>query len=147
VEAHWAIVRDQFAKWKPTPEPTLEFVREASQCEYGRMYQAVQNGGVVVSLLAFAYAGELFFWQGARSVNCPKGANNLLFSEVIRSACEDGFKTVNFGGSIGDSGIERFKEDFGAVKTPYAILRRTHPLVNLVGRGRLRSGKEESTAP
>jgi lipid II:glycine glycyltransferase (peptidoglycan interpeptide bridge formation enzyme) len=147
VEAHWAIVRDQFAKWKPTPEPTPEFVRDASQCEYGRMYRAVQNGEVVVSLLAFAYAGELFFWQGARSTNCPKGANNLLFSEVIRSARVDGIRTVNFGGSLGDSGIERFKEDFGAVKTLYAILKRTHPLVNLVRRGRLRDRKEESTAP
>ena len=147
VEAHWEIVRNQFAKWKPDPEPTFEFVRDASQCECGLLYQALYEGKAVVSLLAFFCAGEVFFWQGARSVDCPKGANNLLFSEAVRSACEEGFATINFGGSLGDRGIERFKEDFGAVKTPYAILKRTHPLVNLLKRGHGKYRNEEITEP
>jgi len=135
VEAHWNLVSAQFDKWKPDPKPTKEFVREAVELPEGRLYQAWTEDRLVVSLLAFVDAGEIFFWQGARTgTDFPKGANNLLFSEVIRLSCEENLRVVNFGASLGNRSIERFKEDFGALKTEYTILKRTHSLVKFLRR-------------
>jgi FemAB-related protein (PEP-CTERM system-associated) len=42
---------------------------------------------------------------------CP---NNLLYWEVIKYACEQGFKYFDFGRSTKDSGTYRFKKQWGA---------------------------------
>jgi len=133
VTDHWEVVRSCFEKWKLDPQPTYEFVRDAARSPHGRLFQAVREGEVVVSLLAFLYREELFFWQGARAAGkCPPGANNLLYAEVIRTACERGCRTANFGGSLGVRGIEKFKEEFGARKVPFTILKRSHPAIRMV---------------
>lgn len=42
---------------------------------------------------------------------CP---NNLLYWEIIRYTCEQGFKCFDFGRSTVDSGTYRFKKQWGA---------------------------------
>jgi hypothetical protein len=39
---------------------------------------------------------------------------NLLFSEIIRDACEGGYRWFDFGPSAGLEGVRKFKEGFGA---------------------------------
>jgi FemAB-related protein (PEP-CTERM system-associated) len=46
---------------------------------------------------------------------CP---NNLLYWEVIRRACEKGYRQFDFGRSSPGSGTYRFKQQWGAVDQP-----------------------------
>ena len=130
VRDHWDLITPQFGKWKPNPTPSFEFIRDACQVPEAWLYVARQGERAVVSLLAFAYKKEVFLWQTARTErDYPHGASNLLKADLIREACEAGYEVVNFGGSLGNPGIEKYKEAFGASKVSYSILKRSHPLV------------------
>lgn len=130
IETHWSLIRTQFEKWNPDPPITPALIRDLAKLRQTRLYVARIDGHAVLSMLSFVYGGEIFLWQSARSLeDFPPGTSNLLTSTLFREACESGLRTANFGGSVGDSKIERYKEAYGAVKTPFAILKRTHPLI------------------
>jgi len=46
---------------------------------------------------------------------CP---NNLLYWEVIKRACENGYRTFDFGRSTVGSGTYQFKKQWGAAVKP-----------------------------
>jgi FemAB-related protein (PEP-CTERM system-associated) len=58
--------------------------------------------------------------------HCP---SNLLYWEVIRSACEKGLRWLDFGRSSPGSGTHRFKRQWGGVDHPlhWEIFDRAHP--------------------
>lgn len=57
------------------------------------------------------WASSLRQWRS----RCP---NNLLYWEVIRSACEKGLRWLDFGRSSPDSGTHRFKMQWGGEDRP-----------------------------
>lgn len=86
---------------------------------FTQMWQALIDGEVQSSLLAFYDDREVFPWlMGSRPESRRYGVNNYLVSEIIRDACTRGLARVNLGGSMGDPGIEHFKRALGAVPTP-----------------------------
>ncbi len=130
IRAHWEIIRSRLPEWGLNPAPTPELVRDALRTSAGRLYQAEQDGRVVVTVLVFARGHEVFFWQGARvAADPPPGATNLLYARILEDACAEGFECANLGASLGNPDIEKFKESLGGVKTPFRILKKTHPLV------------------
>jgi hypothetical protein len=87
--------------------------------QFAQLWQAVIDGVVHSSLLAFYDDREVFPWLMGSTSECRKlGVNNYLVSEIIRDACNRGLERVNLGGSMGNPGIEHFKRALGAVKTP-----------------------------
>ncbi|MCA9424037.1 MAG: GNAT family N-acetyltransferase [Candidatus Omnitrophica bacterium] len=133
VEAHWSLITGEFEKWRPNPPITREFIKDLVNLPQARLYLALVEDRPVLSLLSFVYGGELFLWQSAKaSIEFPPGTSNLLSSTLFREACEEGVQTVNYGTSLGNRSIEKYKESYGAVKTPYMILKRVHPFVRWI---------------
>lgn len=86
---------------------------------FAQLWQAVIDGVVHSSLLAFYDDREVFPWLMGSTPECRKlGVNNYLVSEIIRDACNRGLERVNLGGSMDDPGIEHFKRALGADKKP-----------------------------
>lgn len=130
--AHWELIRSRFEEWKPNPKMTYEFIRDCVQYPNGRLYLARKKDRTVGTVLGFASRSELFLWQGSRArEEYPIGTENLLIARMIEDACAEGIRTVDLGASLGDPGIEKFKESFGAEKTEYTILKWTHPFLRL----------------
>ncbi len=136
VRCHWEIVRSHFTDWKPEPEPTFDFIRDAALSTAGRLYLAEHEGQVVGSVLVLAYGQEVFFWQGARLPQSRlPGLTNLLYSRVLQEACEQGYRRANLGASLGIEKIEFFKDSLGGRAVPYTVLKRVHPWLRFLKRG------------
>ena len=50
-------------------------------------------------------------------------ASNVVLRDAIRSACARGFRTMDFGGSDGLPGVQKYKESFGAEPRPFRSVR------------------------
>lgn len=93
----------------------------------------------MATVLVFFHPSEVFFWQGARvSKECPHGVVNLLYTEVLRDACQAGIPSANLGGSLGEVDLIRFKESFGARACPVPVYKRKHSIIKWVGKGPLK---------
>lgn len=79
-----------------------------------------------------AIAGALVFYQNKHAVTwhgaCLQShfnyrPNNLLYAEIIRNACENGYKYFDFNPSGGHDGVVRFKESFGSKQLNFQVHR------------------------
>lgn len=70
----------------------------------------------IAAAVFLTYNGTVTYKYGASDPQqLAKRPNNLLFSEVIRWACESGFETLDFGRTEGDNeGLRSFKRSWGA---------------------------------
>lgn len=127
LEVHWRLIEPLFPKWRPNPPIKRAFLEDLVGLPQARLYIARVGDRSVLSLLAFVQGGEIFLWQSARTeTDFPPGASNLLTARILEDACREGCRLLNFGGSIGESKIERYKEAYGAVRTPWTVLKRVH---------------------
>jgi CelD/BcsL family acetyltransferase involved in cellulose biosynthesis len=77
----------------------------------------VRDGPAPAAAAVFLRHGDgLIYKYGASSADSlPKRPNNLLFTEAIRWACENGVTTLDFGRTdIGHDNLRSFKRSFGA---------------------------------
>ncbi len=79
-----------------------------------------------------AIAGALVFYQNKHAVAwhgaCLQShfdfrPNNLLYAEIIRDVCEQGYKYFDFNPSGGHEGVVRFKESFGTKRLNFQVHR------------------------
>ncbi|MBN2325860.1 MAG: GNAT family N-acetyltransferase [Candidatus Omnitrophica bacterium] len=76
---------------------------------------------------------EVQYFAGAGDPEFSEyNASKLMMAEIIRDACERGFKVFNFGSSGGLKGVERFKHIFGGQTQKYARLRFTSPWLSKI---------------
>ncbi len=78
----------------------------------------VRAGDQVIGGAVCLYFGDTVLVPWASSLRsffryCP---NNLLYWEVIRAACEAGYRRFDFGRSSYDTGTYRFKKQWGAAE-------------------------------
>jgi CelD/BcsL family acetyltransferase involved in cellulose biosynthesis len=104
--------------------------------------ELVLDGGRPVAAAVFlTYNGTVTYKYGASDVRAlGKRPNNLLFSEVIRWACEHGFHTLDFGRTdLENEGLRSFKRSWGAseVELSYTFLTDEEPLLEPPLRNRL----------
>jgi serine/alanine adding enzyme len=70
-------------------------------------------------LIALAFKNSLIVpWASSLRQYLPLCPNMLLYWEVLRSACLEGFLRFDFGRSSRNSGTYRFKRQWGAVEEP-----------------------------
>jgi hypothetical protein len=81
-----------------------------------KLWLATTNDGLVVAGAFMCYGKKhLFYWHGAALEDYfALRPVNLLFSEIIRDACDKCYRWLDFGPSMGLEGVRRFKESFGA---------------------------------
>jgi CelD/BcsL family acetyltransferase involved in cellulose biosynthesis len=88
--------------------------------------QIVLDAGRPIAAAVFlTHHGTLTYKYGASdSTSLGKRPNNALFAEVIRRACRDGVRTLDFGRTeIENDGLRRFKRSWGAREAPLAYTR------------------------
>lgn len=85
----------------------------------------------IAAAVFLTYNGTVTYKYGASdAAKLAKRPNNLLFAEVIRWACESGFKTLDFGRTDSDNeGLRSFKRSWGAeeVELSYTYLAEHEP--------------------
>jgi len=86
------------------------------QSEYLRLWLATNHEGRIIAGALMGYAKtHAAYWHGAAlETYLVLRPMNLLFYELIRDACEKGYKWFDFNPSGGLDGVRRFKESFGA---------------------------------
>jgi hypothetical protein len=84
---------------------------------YVQLRLAVKDDKMIAGLITFEYSDNIFRWMNASLEEYFEYyPNNLLDKELIKYACENGFKYYNFGASGNLEGVRKFKERFGAEK-------------------------------
>lgn len=70
----------------------------------------------IAAAVCLTFNGTVTYKYGASDERAlGKRPNNLLFSELVRWACESGFHTLDFGRTdIGNEGLRAFKRSWGA---------------------------------
>jgi hypothetical protein len=104
--------------------------------------ELVKDGDRPIAAAVFlTYNGTVTYKYGASDVRrLGKRPNHLLFSEVIRSACDAGFHTLDFGRTdVDNEGLRAFKRSWGAqeVDLSYTYLTDAPPSLETPLRNRL----------
>ena len=76
----------------------------------------VQYQGMTIAALFLLFFKDTLIsgWAASEKAYKKLNPNNLLYWEVIKASCEEGYKYFDFGRSIYDSGTFRFKKPWGA---------------------------------
>jgi len=76
----------------------------------------------IAAAVFLTYNGTVTYKYGASdAATLPKRPNNLLFAEVIRWACESGYRRLDFGRTdAGNEGLRKFKRSWGAEEVELA---------------------------
>jgi CelD/BcsL family acetyltransferase involved in cellulose biosynthesis len=89
----------------------------------GFIWLILDDGRPVAAAVFLAFRDTLTYKYGAADeAALAKRPNNLLFSEVIEWACQNGFRTLDFGRTDADNqGLRAFKRGWGAeeAELPY----------------------------
>lgn len=85
-----------------------------------RIWIAGHEGTDLCAQLVLHHAHrEIHFWlSGASPESRSVSAFHYLLHNIIQDASRKGYATCDFGSSMGDRGVERFKRSFGAVDRP-----------------------------
>ncbi|MFO7954972.1 FemAB family XrtA/PEP-CTERM system-associated protein [Thioalkalivibrio sp.] len=101
-----------------------------------RVLTAMQDGNPVASVVTFYFRDEVLPYYGAGTPEARAVAGyDFLYWELMRRACEDGYRLFDFGRSKRDTGSFSFKKNWGFEPQPlyyeYHLVRAdTMPNVN-----------------
>ncbi len=102
------------------PKSYFSILREEfSQCS--DVVTVTWNGRAVASVLNFYFRDEVlpFYGGGVRAARAL-AANDFMYWEVMRRACERGYRTFDFGRSKIGTGSYAFKRNWGFEPSPLA---------------------------
>jgi hypothetical protein len=101
------------------PYPRLLFQALAAS-PHVEFWLAFKKEEVVSGAVLLMGSEDVFYWSGAMAPEFAGASpSNLVLRDAIRSACERGFRSMDFGASVGLPGVQRFKESFGAEPKPF----------------------------
>jgi len=90
--------------------------------EKARIWTGTLGGVPVCAVLVFYFKDALMAWLSGQNAEGRKVcANHLLYTEILRDACEKDYSVFNFGGSGNMQGIRYFKESFGGREYSYSL--------------------------
>jgi hypothetical protein len=86
------------------------------QSDHIKLWLATTTDELIVAGALMCYAKKhIFYWHGAALEDYfALRPVNLLFSEIMRDACDKCYRWLDFGLSAGIEGVRRFKKNFGA---------------------------------
>lgn len=93
-----------------------------------KLWLALKDNKIIAGIILGYFNKMVIYWGGAYySEYGIYRPNNLLHVEVIKHACDNGYEFYDFLPSGGITGVEKFKQSFGAKKInfySYRITRR-----------------------
>jgi hypothetical protein len=105
----WALFREMFDR----------------QSDHIKLWLAMtRDGRVAAGALMFYSNTHSVYWHGAALEDSfSLRPMNLLFFEIMRDACDKGYRWFDFNPSAGIEGVRRFKESFGATPLDCSYVR------------------------
>ncbi len=87
-----------------------------------RIWMGRRNGVPVCAVLTLCFRDTLMAWLSGQSEEGRRlRASHLVYTEILKHACENGYTLFNFGASGDLQGVRYFKESFGATEYSYSI--------------------------
>lgn len=87
-----------------------------------QIWTGTLNGEPVCAVLVFYFRDSLMAWLSGQNAEGRRVcASHLLYTEILKDACENGYTVFNFGGSGNLQGIRFFKESFGGKEFVYSL--------------------------
>jgi lipid II:glycine glycyltransferase (peptidoglycan interpeptide bridge formation enzyme) len=85
-----------------------------------RLWLVKKDGDVAAGACVFYHNQHAVYWHGAMAERFSElRPANLLHFEIIRDACQRGFRWYDFNPSGPNEGVVRFKDSFGAQRLYY----------------------------
>ncbi|MDR0330109.1 MAG: GNAT family N-acetyltransferase [Chitinispirillales bacterium] len=148
-DRYYGLYQKSLERWR-AGGPELKTKTVYPRSLFGRIYEnrtgnetlwlAVKDGRPVSGALFFYWNRHAVYWHGASDARYFNlRPNNLLFWEAIADAARRGYKVLDFNPSGGYSGVELFKERFGAERVYAPILSTKTPLRSIIARLRGRA--------
>jgi len=92
--------------------------------QHMRLWIAESDGRVVAGAWVFYWNRHAVYWHGATDVSFSASRpSNVLHADIIKDACERGYRCYDFNPSGGHEGVARFKRSFGSVVHPIQVWR------------------------
>ena len=119
-----SLYRKQAAAWgvrKVYPERLVYQIANLMKGK-SQIWIGTLKGVPACAVLVFYFKDVLMAWLSGQSAEGRKAcASHLLYSEIIKDACENDYSIFNFGGSGKLEGIRYFKESFGGREYFYSL--------------------------
>jgi len=118
----YGIYLDAMLRFGSPPKP-YELLRYIQASPIGDLIVAEVEGRVVAGLLFLSFGKTITLWCGAslREFRSYR-PNNLIFNEVIKWGCQNGYEWVDFGASPPENkGLVAFKEEWRARRFDFEI--------------------------
>jgi len=125
-EAYYEIYQDSLNRWGDRassfyPFDLFRLIFELNS-PHIKLWLAKLDGMIIAGSLVFSYNHHVVAWHGAaRQSHFEYRPNNLLYAQIIRDACYQGFSYFDFNPSGGHDGVVHFKESFGAVRKYFNV--------------------------
>ncbi|MCX5800933.1 MAG: GNAT family N-acetyltransferase [Candidatus Eisenbacteria bacterium] len=119
-----SLYKEQAAAWgvrKVYPERLVCQIAELMG-DKASIWIGALKGAPVCAVLVFHFKDVLMAWLSGQNAEGRRVcASHLLYSEILKDACEKGYSVFNFGGSGKLQGIRYFKESFGGREYFYSL--------------------------
>ncbi len=94
-----------------------------------KLFLAYRGDQLLGGQLNFYFRDTVIAWYGITSLESRSfHASTLLYTSFIRHACENGYKLINLGGSLGKTSLMDFKVSLGGIPYRYRVFRKRTPI-------------------
>jgi lipid II:glycine glycyltransferase (peptidoglycan interpeptide bridge formation enzyme) len=138
-QAYYDTYEDSLRRWgeKASSSYTFDLFREMfrrdSDCV--KLFLATYDEKIIAGALCFYSKWHAVYWHGAALEYYFKlRPVNMLMSEAIKTACEEGYTWFDFNPSGGHQGVKAFKESFGAQALPCPVVRTESVRSRVIGK-------------
>lgn len=121
---YYEVYQDSLRRWEDNvlanyPYSLFEQIYQR-RSESMKLWVAKVDGEIVSGNLIFYHNRHVVYWHGAtRESYFSYRPGCLLMTEIIRDACQKGFRYYDFNPSGGLKGVETYKERFGAQRVHF----------------------------
>lgn len=118
------LYKEQAEEWgvkKAYPQRLIHQISDLLN-KRAQIWTGTLKGEPVCAVLVFYFRDSLMAWLSGQNAEGRKiCASHLLYTEILKDACENGYSVFNFGGSGNLQGIRYFKESFGGREYSYSL--------------------------
>lgn len=124
-DRYYALYAEATRDWGlPAPPYPRALFRALAASPHAEFWLASRESAVVAGAVLLLGSQDAFYWSGAMARDAAAfSPSNVVLRDAIRSACGRGFRTMDFGGSDGLPGVQKYKESFGAEPRPFRSVR------------------------
>jgi hypothetical protein len=144
-QEYYRAYQDSLQRWGKSQGYTWDLFYELYQLDSPnvQLWVAMHDGNLTCGALGLYAQKHVVLWHGsAFEKYFPLRPVNLLYLEIAKQACEQGYTWLDFNPSDGIAGVAAFKESFGAEPLSCPIVCVDQPLKRLTRALLLATGRK-----